>query len=73
MASRFRRFEEQALKNGTRTKKQVIVALTANRSEELATGFDVFDLICSKPINIGDIQNITNSFCRDTRSSEENV
>jgi len=68
MASRFRRFEEQALKNGSRTKKQVIVAITANRSEELAPGFDVFDLICSKPINIGDIDNITQSYCKNDRA-----
>lgn len=63
MASRFRRFEEQALRNGVRQKKQIIVAITANRSDELASGFDVFDLICSKPINIHDIQNITQSYC----------
>jgi signal transduction histidine kinase/CheY-like chemotaxis protein len=64
MTTRFRAYEAAALKSGARSHKQVIVAVTANRSEDIS-GMDssTFDLICSKPIEVQQIQHIIQTFC----------
>lgn len=63
MVSRFRAFEEVALANGSRPRRQMIAAVTANRSEELCFADSKFDFVYSKPIEVQDIQNILQS-CR---------
>jgi len=58
MVSRFRRFEVEALDNGTRLRSQLIVAVTANGSESGDCGKNGFDEICHKPLGMQDIYQV---------------
>ena len=51
--------------SGERKKRQVIIALTANSSEELNELVPtIFDHICTKPISSQDLRNVMKKFCR---------
>jgi hypothetical protein len=54
MVKRFRIEEEQLFKEGVRSKRQFIVAVTANCSASGSEfiGPDLFDQVCPKPMNI---------------------
>ena len=66
MTQRFREYEKKVRASGERKKRQIIIALTANASEELnAMVPEVFDHICTKPINSLDLMDIMRSFCRN--------
>ena len=68
MTSRFRVFEQQELKTGRRQCRQIIVAVTANRAEDLTEEERIqFDHICSKPIEISDVQKIIRDHCLQSR------
>ncbi|RYH09555.1 hypothetical protein EON65_40030 [archaeon] len=71
MVARFRSFEENTLKEGSRTRRQVIVAVTANRSDDVCSDNGSLDFVCTKPIEISEIQHIIRTFCH--RGSEDNV
>lgn len=71
MVARFRAFEEEALTAGTRPRKQIIVAVTANRSDDLCSADSNFDFVCSKPIEIQNIQHIIQTCF--SRGSDDNV
>ena len=60
MVQRFRQFESS---NG-RKKRQIIICLTANRSEEMNTDeFNLlFEKIISKPINMEDMAKLVSDF-----------
>jgi hypothetical protein len=75
MTSRFRVFEQQELKTGRRQCRQIIVAVTANRAEDLTEEERIqFDHICSKPIEMQDIEMIINTHCFSSGSrSFDNV
>lgn len=64
MVNRFRRFEAEALATGTRKKRQVVVAVTANGSEmkDNSGGGAGFDDIYPKPLSRQDIYKIVNKF-----------
>jgi hypothetical protein len=59
MASRFRRWESEALSSGSRTRRQLIVAVTANGGQA-GKGGDTggFDEICAKPLGANDIYQV---------------
>eukprot|EP01031_Cornospumella_fuschlensis_P030521 gene30521-36884_t len=71
MVARFRVFEENALKMGLRTRRQIIVAITANRSEDVCSENAGLDFVCTKPIEVPEIQHIIQTFC--SKGSDENV
>lgn len=55
MVSRFRQFEKKAIANGERGQRQVVIGVTANRSDELVATIDPinsFDCVVSKPLEI---------------------
>ena len=60
MAARFRRWEADALQNGVRSSKQVIVAVTANGAQVGEQGH--FDQICLKPLSAVEIQRVVRCF-----------
>lgn len=58
MVTRFRRFETAALESGSRLRRQLVVAVTANGSENGEFGTTGFDEICHKPLGMQDIYQI---------------
>lgn len=62
MVSRFRRFETEALAAGTRSKRQVIVAVTANGTEMKGSGGSGFDDVYPKPLSRHDIHKVVTEF-----------
>jgi hypothetical protein len=69
MIARFRRWEAGALDRGDRTKKQLVIAVTANgaqldRAGDSRNSGGGFDLICPKPLGAHDIQRVVQEqFC----------
>ena len=63
MVSRFRKFEAEALGAGRRSRRQVVVAVTANGSE--CGNHQGFDDLCPKPVNRTDIYHIVNKHMSD--------
>jgi len=62
MVRRFRKFEAEALGNGARQVRQLVVAVTANGSEltdPLNTGFDE---VCPKPLSVRDIEHLVKKY-----------
>jgi hypothetical protein len=60
MVSRFRTFEAAALGSGTRTARQLVVAVTANGAQSGQIGEMGFDEVCPKPLHRNDIYNVVN-------------
>jgi hypothetical protein len=59
MASRFRVWEDSALNSGSRTRRQLIVAVTANGAQAGKGGeTGGFDEICAKPLGASDIYQV---------------
>ena len=58
MVNRFRRYETAALESGSRLRRQLVVAVTANGSESGEFGATGFDEICHKPLGMQDIYQI---------------
>jgi hypothetical protein len=59
MVSRFRKWEDDALRQGDRTWPQLVVAVTANGSNLGVPRVDNgFDEICAKPLSASDIQRV---------------
>lgn len=62
MINRFRKFEGLAIASGARSKRQIVVAVTANGTElkdQVNTGFDD---VYPKPLGRNDIYKIINQF-----------
>lgn len=62
MVSRFRQFEEIVLTTGARSKRQIVVAVTANGSEIRDNSNSGFDDIYPKPLGRNDIYKIINEW-----------
>ena len=58
MIKRFRVFEEKALETHDRTRRQVVVAVTANGDQTQNVGKSGFDDMCPKPLRQADICHI---------------
>jgi hypothetical protein len=67
MTRRFRLFEADALRSGKRTKRQTIVAVSANKPD-FAEDEDQFDFICSKPLSKEDLNRLLLQYVSDTTS-----
>jgi CheY-like chemotaxis protein len=54
MVTRFRRFENESIGSGGRTRRQLIVAVTANNTDETESELltDGFDAVCPKPVQM---------------------
>lgn len=62
MINRFRKFEELAIASGERSKRQIVVAVTANGSEMHDNVNSGFDDVYPKPLGRNDIYKIINQF-----------
>jgi BarA-like signal transduction histidine kinase len=66
MTRRFRAFETDALSRGARTKRQVIVAVSANNSADTLSD-DGFDFVCSKPLSRTELYSILYQYLGDAQ------
>jgi hypothetical protein len=62
MVRRFRLFENEALANGSRTQRQLVVAVTANGSELGGSSNTGFDEVCPKPLSVQEIYNLVQKY-----------
>lgn len=62
MMSRFRQFETEALAAGIRSKRQIVVAVTANGNELRSNVNFGFDDVYPKPLGRNDMYEIINEY-----------
>ena len=63
MVRRFRNFEKEALASGVRTRRQMVVAASANPVEEDAEGTG-FDMILAKPVSRSEMASVLLQYLR---------
>jgi hypothetical protein len=67
MARRFRLFEAGALTSGARTKRQVIVPVSANSAADSDGQPDAFDFVCLKPLGRTELYSVLYQYLGSTQ------